>query len=108
MTEKKAKGNIRGWIILITSVVLVFAVLPYAWWKGNVDYDNIKSRGKSTIGKVIDVTGFKENHTRIEYFIDNQKIVVVRDAPSKSKKNIGDNVRLLYDSLDYKNVIILW
>jgi len=108
MTEKKTKRNIKGWIILMTSVVLAFVVLPYAWWKGNVDYNNIKSRGKSTTGTVTDVTGFKENHTRIEYFIDNQKIIVVRDAPSKSKKSIGDNVKLLYDSLDYENVFILW
>lgn len=89
-------------------VVIIFVVLPYAWLKSYLDYDNIKSRGKSAIGKVIDVTGFNENHTRIEYFIDNQKFIVVRNAPSKVKKNIGENVKLLYDSLDYENIMILW
>ncbi len=105
---KNGKRNIRGYIFLISSIVIVFLIMPLALWKGCIDSKNLKVRGKTAIGRVIGVTGFKEDKTRIEYYIGKEKFVVLRDAPSYHKKNIGDSVKLVYDSLNYENVIIIW
>jgi len=105
---KKGKRNIRGWIILISSIFIVFVVIPYVCWTNYVHSKNLKTRGKIGTGKVIEVKGFMNDKTKIEYYIGNEKFVVIRDAPSYHKKSAGDSVRILYDSLDFATVKILW
>ncbi|MEI6508317.1 MAG: hypothetical protein WCO54_07520 [Bacteroidota bacterium] len=104
----KNQKNIRGWVILVSSFVIVFIVMPYALWKGYSDEKNIEIRGKYGIGRVIEVSGFTKDQTRIEYYINEKKFIVVRDAPSLFRRNVGDSVSLIYDSIDFENVKINW
>jgi hypothetical protein len=104
----KGKRNIIGYIVLITSVIMIFAVLPYALWTGHRDNKNLEERGKTFLCRVADIKGLNGNDIVVEYVLDGHKYSKVRTAPSQHRIAVGDSLKMIYDSLDHENVMIIF
>ncbi|MBP6732549.1 MAG: hypothetical protein KA149_10850 [Chitinophagales bacterium] len=100
--------NIRGIIVLLVCGVITFLVLPYSLYKSYSDNKNLENRLKITEGKVIRVSGLKSDITLIEFYIDNRRFERTLSAPSIHKKHVGDDIKVMYDSLDFENIQAIW
>lgn len=82
--------------------------MPYALWKGNKDMNSITKNGLCCLCEVVDISGLKGKNITIECSINNQRITHTVSAPSKIDIKIGQHLPIKYDSLDYKNLIVIW
>lgn len=54
------------------------------------------------------ISGLKGTNIGIRYRINGQVFEKVVTAPSLRKPGKGDSLTLLYDTLDYENVKVVW
>ncbi len=100
---------IRGWITLVSSLIIVFLVLPFIIIDGIYRNQDLEERGKRTTATVVDVYGFKHDKVRFKYKVKGVDFENVRESPHTHRYiRIGDNITILYDSLRAKNVKVLW
>ncbi len=102
------KTNLRGLINLTLCLLGICFFLPYAYWSNYRDYQNIKARGKQIKCRVISVKGLKGTRIGIRYRISGKTFEKVVTAPSLHKPIKGDSLTLLYDTLDYENIKVIW
>ncbi|MFZ4796640.1 MAG: hypothetical protein ACOYMA_04045 [Bacteroidia bacterium] len=104
MAKIDLRARISGIIILFILIVL----MPYAIWKGNNDEENLKFRGKKLEACITNIKGIKGNNIEFVFYINNLKVVKVKTAPSNHNLKIGYKIKIIYDSLDVENVMVVW
>lgn len=102
------KVNIRGWVNSLIFVLLLL-ILPFVLWKGCSREKDLNERGKIGEGLVVDIKGVKKNKIVFHYTIGGRVYEKVRDARSSDYRiAVGEKIMILYDSLDFENVKIVW
>lgn len=82
--------------------------MPYAIWKSYKDEENLKFSGKKLEAYITNIKGIKGNNIEFVFYINNLKVVKVRTAPSNHNLKIGNKLKVIYDSLDIENVMVVW
>ena len=103
-----SKKNIRGWIVLVFSILTVFIVFPFIIWRGIIDEKNLKERGKIGIATVIEVKGITGDRVVFQYEANGREIEKIRDVRRNLSLKRGDKLEIMYDSLDVENMKIIW
>lgn len=104
MTEIDFRARISGLFIL--SILIV--VMPYAIWKSYKDEENLKFRGKKLEACITNIKGIKGNNIEFVFYINNLKVVKVITTPQIHNLKIGYKIKIIYDSLDIENVMVVW
>ncbi len=100
----KFRIKFSGRIILYC--VILFFILPFAYWTSQRTSKNLKLRGVETTGKVIEIKGDK---VVFEYIISDSTLVKIKELPSSNYEiNKGDILPLIYDSMNLENVRVVW
>jgi hypothetical protein len=101
MAKIDLRARISGIIILILLIIM-----PFAIWKGYNDTKKIKQRGKNILGTVVKINGFMGRRIIYEYEVNGQKFENYVKISSYRYK-VGYKINLLYDSLDFENVMVV-
>lgn len=94
------------WVNAIWMSVTIFILLPIAIIKGCADDDNLENRGKESYSVVTKIRGVNDEIVDFEYKVGGRYYKFVREIVSDKKYRIGDTVKIIYDSIDNKNVMI--
>lgn len=104
----KRNRNIRGWIIFVFSILIVFIVLPSIIWVSCLHNKNLSERGKEGIAIVLEVKGFNRDKITFKYEVNGKEIEKTRHIPPNHKIKQGDKLKIVYDSLSIETVMIVW
>jgi len=102
--SNRNKFDVKSWLLASVYILLLVVVMPFAIWKVCNDEKNIEQRGKKLKAKIINIKGLKKNKFEIEYTIENNKFVSKITILSNHNKNIGDDIFIIYDTLDFENI----
>jgi hypothetical protein len=102
------KLNIRGWIVLIFSILFAFVIWPWVNWTSYWHSIHLRERGKEGVGKVVDVRALKGDRVTYRYEVNGLQKESYTHIPSKVGIKIGDEVKIIYDSLDIETVKVVW
>jgi hypothetical protein len=101
---KRIKFDIRSWLSAGIYVLILLVIMPYAIWKGCSDERKIEQRGKKIKARIINIKGLKGNSLEIQYTIENKKFLKTISVPSNHNKNVGEDIFIIYDTLEFKNI----
>lgn len=85
-------------------IALTLFLLPYSLWKGSIDSDNIEKRGIRTKAVIVD-ENLVGNSLYLEYVARGNRVTTSFPKLFHGYKSIGDQVYILYDSIDVKNIM---
>lgn len=91
-------------IFALFLIALTLFLLPYSLWKGLIDSDNIEKRGIRTKAVIVD-ENLVGNCFYLEYVARGNRVTKSFPKLFHISKSIGDQVYILYDSLDVKNIM---
>jgi len=103
MAKIDIKARLSGIVVLFILIIM----MPYAIWKSYYDTKKLKQRGKNTLGTVVKNNGFMGRRIIYEYEVNGQKFENYVKISSHRYK-VGYKINLLYDSLDFENVMVVW
>lgn len=102
--SKINKFDIRSWLTAGIYALILVVIMPFAIWKGCSDERNIEQRGRKTKAHIINIKGLKGNSLEVEYTIENKKFLKTISVPSNHNKNVGEDIFIIYDTLDFENI----
>jgi accessory gene regulator protein AgrB len=98
----------REKIGFILMLLFIFLFVPFIIIKYQIDTYYLEKRGVSTKATVIKVAGALPNYTYTYRYEVNDEFFE-RTSPRASKRiNVGEQIAIIYDSLDCENSRIIW
>jgi hypothetical protein len=106
MKKRTKLKDIKGWIIGVTIMIILVIIMPWAYWTNHQRSINLSERGKTVEATIIKLEGLKKNKMNLKYTIKGKSYTGWRDDYS-NEINVGDKLKIVYDSIDPSNFKII-